>query len=93
MLEYCKKCIMPNTKPDLFFDDEGICSACKFYEGRTSINWASRRKQLEKIFSKYRSVNGENWDCIVPVSGGKDSTFQVLKVLEYGMNPLAVIKG
>ena len=81
---------MPNTKPDLFFDDEGICSACKFYEGRTSINWASRRKKLEKIFSKYRSVDGENWDCIVPVSGGKDSTFQVLKVLEFGMNPLCV---
>ena len=81
---------MPHTKPDLFFDEEGVCSACRFYEERKLIDWESRRKELEKIFSKYRSMNGENWDCIVPVSGGKDSTFQVLKVLEFGMNPLCV---
>ena len=90
MLKYCKKCIMPHTKPDLSFDKDGICSACKFYEERKSINWELRKKELEKIFSKYRRANGDNWDCIVPVSGGKDSTFQVLKVLEFGMNPLCV---
>ena len=62
---------MPHTKPDLSFDKDGICSACKFYEERKSINWELRKKQLEKIFSKYRRANGDNWDCIVPVSGGK----------------------
>lgn len=81
---------MPHTKPDLFFDEEGICSACKFYEERKEINWETRRQALEEIFAKYRRKDGENWDCIVPVSGGKDSTFQVLKVLEFGMNPLCV---
>ena len=43
---------MPHTKPDLFFDEEGVCSACRFYEERKLINWESRRKELEKIFSK-----------------------------------------
>ena len=90
MLTYCKKCVMPSTKPDLHLDEEGVCNACRSYENRKEVDWPQRRAQLVEILDKYRQENGSNWDCIVPVSGGKDSTFQVLQMLELGMNPLCV---
>ena len=89
MLQYCKKCVMPDSKPDLVLDGEGICNACRSYEQRTQVDWQQRRKELESILDRYRS-DGSKWDCIVPVSGGKDSTYQVLKILELGLNPLCV---
>ena len=81
---------MPNTKPDLRSDEAGVCSACNFYRDRTSIDWEKRKIELENIFDGYRKKKGNNWDCIVPVSGGKDSTFQVISLLKLGMNPLCV---
>ena len=81
---------MPETKPDLFIDREGICSACRSYENRKTVDWTARRRELEGILDRYRSKNGSNYDCVVPVSGGKDSTFQTLQMLELGMNPLCV---
>jgi N-acetyl sugar amidotransferase len=88
MLTYCLRCVMPDTKPDLPFDADGVCGACRNFGKRAEIDWAERREQLESILVRYRS--DAQWDCIVPVSGGKDSTFQVLKVLEFGMRPLCV---
>ena len=90
MLKYCTKCVMPHTKPDLHFDDEGVCSACRSFEKREVINWDARHKELAVILDKYRSANASSWDCIVPVSGGKDSTYQVVRMLQLGMNPLCV---
>ena len=87
---YCNRCIMPDTKPDLFIDEEGICSACRSFERRTDVDWESRREELLHILDKYKSTNGKRWDCIVPVSGGKDSTFQVVRMLQLGFNPLCV---
>lgn len=81
---------MPSTKPDLQFNEEGICSACLNYENRPDVDWAKREEELKQILEKYRSKDGSNYDCIVPVSGGKDSHFQVIKMLELGMNPLCV---
>ena len=89
-IKYCRKCVMPQTKPDLFIDEKGICSACSYYESRQEINWDLRREKLEEILDKYRSKKRNNYDCIVPVSGGKDSHFQTIKMLELGMNPLCV---
>ena len=89
-IHYCKRCVMPDTKPDLYLDDEGICNACRSYESRENIDWISRKNELINILGKYRGKNGKNWDCIIPVSGGKDSTFQVIKMLQLGMNPLCV---
>lgn len=90
MLTYCVKCVMPSTKPDLHLDDAGVCNACRSFEARKQVNWAVRRAELEAILEKYRNKDGTNWDCIVPVSGGKDSTYQVVQMLQYGMNPLCV---
>lgn len=90
MIRYCKKCLMPDTKPDLSFDNNGICNACRNFESRPNVNWEVRKNELITILEKYRSKDGSNWDCIIPVSGGKDSTFQTLKILELGFNPLCV---
>lgn len=81
---------MPATKPDLQIDAEGVCSGCRFFEGRVAIDWDSRESELEEVLERYRSVDGNRHDCVVPVSGGKDSTYQVLNLLRLGMNPLCV---
>lgn len=86
MLFRCRKCLYPSTKPDLWFDN-GICSACLSFEARSTIDWKSK----EAEFVDYvRSHPGSTHDCIVAVSGGKDSTWQVVKCLEIGLRPLAV---
>ena len=90
MLRYCKRCVMPDTKPDLRLDDDGICNACRSYERRATIDWAARGRELESILKKYRNPSGKHWDCIIPVSGGKDSTTQTVRLLQLGMNPLCV---
>lgn len=89
MIKYCTKCLLPETKPNLSFDEDGVCNACRNYENRAYVDWEQRGKELEEILSRYR--NSKNtWDCIIPVSGGKDSTYQVIKMLEMGLNPLCV---
>lgn len=89
-ITYCRRCVMPETKPDLLIDAEGVCNACRSYESRSEVDWDARSQQLEGILERYRSKDSSNYDCIVPVSGGKDSTYQVLRLLELGANPLCV---
>ena len=89
MLKYCTRCVMPYTRPDLHLDEESICNACRAYESRKLVNWDQRRQELLTILERYQS-NESNWDCIVPVSGGKDSTYQVIRMLQLGINPLCV---
>jgi len=90
MIKYCTHCLYPETKPDLRFDERGVCSACVAYENRGAIDWESRRREFVAILDRYRSANSSNYDCIVPSSGGKDSHAQVLRLLELGANPLVV---
>lgn len=75
-MRYCKKCILPDSKPGLKFDENGVCSACRFAEIKKSINWDERTRNLIDICDRAKALNKE-YDCIVPVSGGKDSMFQV----------------
>ena len=89
MLKYCTQCVMPYTRPDLHLDEEGVCNACRAYESRKLVNWGQRRQELLTILERYQQ-DDSNWDCIVPVSGGKDSTYQVVRMLQLGMNPLCV---
>ena len=89
-MRYCLKCVMPDTKPDLNLNEEGICNACVSYQNRSQIDWEQRACELEEILKRYRSSDQTNWDCVIPVSGGKDSTYQVIKILELGLNPLCV---
>lgn len=81
---------MPETKPDLPMDTAGVCGACRSYERRREIDWSQRKQELLAITERYRSRNGGDYDCIVPVSGGKDSHYQTIRMLELGLNPLCV---
>ena len=90
MIQYCTICLLPETKPDLKFDEKGVCSACTAYKNRAAVDWDARQLEFDSVISKFKSKSVSKWDCIIPVSGGKDSTAQVLKILEYGLNPLCV---
>lgn len=85
----CTKCLIPNTRPDTHFNEDGVCSACTTYARRQEIDWNARRMLLENLLHN-QPKNGSGYDCIVPSSGGKDSTFQVLKLIELGARPLVV---
>lgn len=91
MLKYCKRCLYPDTKPQLEFNEDGICSACINYDRKSRIDWSKKRQELQEILEKYKSKDNNNYDCIIPVSGGKDSTFQTHFIKnECGLNPLVV---
>ena len=89
-MRYCKKCTMPDTRPGITFDAEGVCSACRHYEARKNVDWDARFKEFEAYCDKYRGMNGPGgYDCAVAVSGGKDSHFQVWMLKEVmHMNPI-----
>jgi N-acetyl sugar amidotransferase len=96
-MKYCAKCLYPeNARPTIIFDEEGICSGCRYHESRMKleIDWDSRIGMFEKILDEAKDLarrRGNSHDCIVPVSGGKDSHYQVWLLKEkYGMNPLLV---
>ncbi len=89
-IKYCIRCLLPETKPDLSFDASGVCSACNAFAKRREIDWDQRKSEFLDLVNKYKSQSSSSWDCIVPVSGGKDSTAQVLKMLELELNPLCV---
>lgn len=74
----CRTCVYPNTKPDLYFDDTGQCQACLNYERRPEIDWSNRKHELMRLLDRY------DGRCIVPSSGGKDSHYQVLTLLDLG---------
>ena len=76
-LKYCTRCWLPETSEKLTFDDMGICRACVSSEQKMRINWAEKEKELSKILSKAKKNANNNYDCVIPISGGKDSTFQL----------------
>lgn len=95
-MNYCTKCVMPDTRPDLRFDESGVCDACISYEKKygvhaDSIDWDARMKEFEELIAKYKQKDPLKYDCVIPVSGGKDShlTLYYAKV-KYGLNPLCV---
>jgi len=89
-MKICTKCVMPSTKPDLHFDKEGVCDACRSQEAKDKIiNWNERKKEFLNLVDKYKKH--PDYDCVIGVSGGKDSTFQVITMLELGLNPLCVV--
>jgi N-acetyl sugar amidotransferase len=90
-LRYCVRCCMPETQEGLKFDEMGICQACQSSEQKIHINWVEREASLRRILEEAKVNAGNNYDCIIPISGGKDSTFQLYVLTQiYGMKPLAV---
>lgn len=92
MFEVCTRCLMPSTRPETPLV-EGVCRACKNFDTRNKINWAKRLNELKNICDSHKSKSGM-WDCVLPVSGGKDSHAMVYWIKEVmGMNPLLVTVG
>jgi N-acetyl sugar amidotransferase len=91
-IRYCTNCVVPSTRPGISFDSEGVCSACQgAREKKKDIDWDRRKKELLSFFDRYRTDDPKKYDCIVPVSGGKDSIYQVHLVKNvFGMHPLCV---
>jgi len=90
MVRYCKTCLMPDTRPRIVFDDNGICNACHTAERKKAIDWHSRRKEFLDLVARFRPKSGP-YDCIVPWSGGKDSSAIAWRLkFEFGLNPLLV---
>ncbi len=90
LVQYCKKCLMPTSRPRVQFDENGVCNACNFVEVKNKINWFERENQLKEILNEIRSNDG-SYDCIVPWSGGKDSSYVAYQLkFKYKMNPLLV---
>jgi len=91
-MRYCTKCVYPaSSAVPLAFGENGVCSGCRVHEQNKHINWNERAKILKKIIEKYKSKDNSNYDCLIPVSGGKDSYFQtyyITKIL--GLKPLLV---
>ena len=87
---WCKNCLNMSTRPRISFDKRGWCNACQWMEEKKGIDWASRQKQLEELILRHKSKTG-SFDCIVPVSGGKDGSYVAYTLRhKYGMNPLTV---
>lgn len=91
-MRYCKNCLFPETKPDLFFNEEGICSACFSADLKETIDWDKRKEDFFSIINRFKkSPDARGYDCLIPVSGGKDSTYQAYFIKEVcGLNPLCV---
>ncbi|MBI1984660.1 MAG: N-acetyl sugar amidotransferase [Candidatus Wildermuthbacteria bacterium] len=92
---YCKRCCYPaNTRTSIVFDEQGVCSGCRLIESRPKIDWKEREGWLKNILEEYRAkarAKNNPYDCIIPVSGGKDSHFQAYLIKKvYGLNPLLV---
>ena len=76
-LKICSKCIQPNTRPGIFFNEESICGACLWEEEKNKINWNERMKELKGIIEIAKNKKAD-YDCVIGVSGGKDSTKQAI---------------
>lgn len=93
-MKYCKKCLQTDTRPGIRFDENGICPACNYHTSLQEVDWDERKKELDEIVAFGKANNHSGYDCIIGVSGGKDSTRQAFYVKEVlKMNPLLVSLG
>tara|TARA_B100000035_G_scaffold227916_1_gene196218 strand:- start:1144 stop:2262 length:1119 start_codon:yes stop_codon:yes gene_type:complete len=89
-VDYCKTCLTPNSRPRTVFNSNGICNACVNALEKKKVDWESRRKLFQETIKPFKS-NPSGYDCIVPWSGGKDSSYIAYRLkYEFGLNPLLV---
>ena len=86
---WCKTCLNMSTRPRITFNDKGSCNACRWSEEKKNLNWSKRNDELKSLLDKHRGKS--DYDCIVPVSGGKDGTYVTDQLQnKYSMNPLCI---
>ena len=89
-MKYCKKCLLPDTRPSITINRDGTCSGCIGDQFKQAgIDWPARARELDRLVAEAKS-RATSYDCIVPVSGGKDSWYQIIKAKQFGLRPLAV---
>ncbi|MBM3457873.1 MAG: N-acetyl sugar amidotransferase [Armatimonadetes bacterium] len=89
-MRYCRRCILPDSRPGLEIGPDGVCNGCQgAEEKKTTIDWEARRAAFLAVVENAKT-RSQGYDCLIPVSGGKDSTWQVVTCLEHGLTPLAV---
>jgi len=89
MPQYCQRCVLPDTRPGVRLDEDGICNGCHNAELKAHIDWTDRASEFETVIAEAKHRKAE-YDCVIPVSGGKDSHWQVLTCLAHGLHPLCV---
>src|SRR5690606_13085809 len=89
MPRYCARCILPDTRPGVKLVARGVCLGCRNAAVKATLDWSARASQFRELASEARRA-GRDHDCVVPVSGGKDSFWQVVTCLEHGLRPLCV---
>ena len=89
LVKWCRSCILPDTRPNLTLDADGICNACRNHGTKRQIDWNARAAALRDAAATAKAA-ASGYDCLIPVCGGKDSTWQTVKCLELGLKPLAV---
>lgn len=90
-MRWCRTCVLPDTRPNLVIGPDGICNACETHATKRSIDWRQRADAFKEVCAAAKArARANGWDCVIPVSGGKDSTWQTVKCLEHGLKPLAV---
>ena len=88
-MRYCISCILPDTRPHLILNEDGVCNACLAHRTKRQIDWKAREEAFRSLVEQTKQ-RARRYDCLIPVSGGKDSNWQVVTCLEYGLKPLAV---
>ena len=90
-MKYCFNCLQPDTRPNTSFTDEGLCPACNYYNNCVDIDWSERFDIITSIVADYKATSNSCFDCLIGVSGGKDSTRQALWARDkLKLNPLLV---
>jgi len=91
-VQYCTQCVYPGVAATpLTFDEKGVCTGCRVHEEQKNVDWERREKMFRALVDETRAASGRNYDCVIPVSGGKDSFYQVHLIKRvYGMRPLLV---
>ncbi|MGZ3428089.1 MAG: hypothetical protein ACXVCV_15645, partial [Polyangia bacterium] len=87
-MKYCATCITPYNRPNIRFDENGRCN-CAVAADKDAIDWTARARDFAEVVA-HAKARSKGYDCVIPVSGGKDSTWQVVTCLEHGLKPLAV---
>jgi len=90
-VQYCTRCVYPGVAATpLTFDEEGVCSGCRVHDQQDTIDWARREKMFRALVEETKERATGAYDCLIPVSGGKDSFYQIHTILSYGLRPLLV---
>lgn len=93
-MKYCKRCLQPDTRPNTAFSARGVCPACEYFDELQNVDWQERFELLQDLIERYPRRAGQGFDCLIGVSGGKDSTRQALWVRDkLGLKPLLVCLG